>query len=162
MIFVSLGTQKFQFNRLLKELDYLVGEKKIENNIFAQIGYSDYQPKNYNYTQFMGIDNYKKIIEECDLVITHGGTGAIVSSLKKRKKIIACPRLKKYEEHVDNHQLEIVDKFMKKNYILSCIDMKNMENTICKLNQIEFKEFKSNSQEFNSKLEEMINEQLVN
>lgn len=42
MIFITLGSQKFQFNRLLKALDDLVEEGAIQEEVFAQIGYSDY------------------------------------------------------------------------------------------------------------------------
>ena len=48
MIFVTLGSQKFQFNRLLIEIDRLIEEGKITEKVFAQTGYSDYKPKNYN------------------------------------------------------------------------------------------------------------------
>lgn len=41
MIFVTLGSQKFQFNRLLQAVDKL----QTDDEIFAQIGYSDYKPK---------------------------------------------------------------------------------------------------------------------
>ena len=44
-IFITLGSQKFQFNRLLIAVDKLC-EKKIicGEDVFAQIGYSDYVP----------------------------------------------------------------------------------------------------------------------
>lgn len=47
MIFITLGSQKFQFDRLLKEVDKLVGEQFINQEVFAQIGYSKYKPKNF-------------------------------------------------------------------------------------------------------------------
>ena len=43
MIFITLGSQKFQFNRLLKAVDDLIEHKKIQDEVFAQTGYSDYQ-----------------------------------------------------------------------------------------------------------------------
>ena len=45
MIFITLGSQKFQFNRLLKAVDELVAAGKIKDEVFAQIGYSDYKPR---------------------------------------------------------------------------------------------------------------------
>ena len=47
MIFITLGSQKFQFNRLLIEVDKLIVDGKITEEVFAQIGYSDYKPQNY-------------------------------------------------------------------------------------------------------------------
>ena len=52
MVFITLGSQKFQFNRLLKKIDKLLEEKIIKDNVFAQIGYSDYSPLNYEFKQF--------------------------------------------------------------------------------------------------------------
>lgn len=55
MIFVTLGSQKFQFNRLLQKIDELVKEEAIKEEIFAQIGYSDYKPENYQYKDFLNL-----------------------------------------------------------------------------------------------------------
>ena len=54
MIFVALGSQKFQFNRLLKAVD----ELQTDEEIFAQIGYSDYKPRNYKYKEFLDREEY--------------------------------------------------------------------------------------------------------
>lgn len=124
MIFVTLGSQKFQFNRLLIEIDRLVEEGKITEKVFAQIGYSDYEPENYEYKNFLDRDEFSKIMSKCDKVITHGGTGAIIGAVKNRKKVIAIPRLAKYGEHVDNHQLQIVRQFEEMGFISGCYDIK--------------------------------------
>ena len=50
-------------------------------------------------------------MEKANIVITHGGTGAIIGAVKKGKKVIAVPRLAKYGEHVDDHQLQLIKKF---------------------------------------------------
>ena len=49
MIFITLGSQKFQFNRLLKAIDKLIADGKITDEVFAQIGYSDYIPVHFQY-----------------------------------------------------------------------------------------------------------------
>ena len=46
MIFITVGSQKFQFNRLLEQIDLLIENKIIKEEVFAQIGSSDYIPKN--------------------------------------------------------------------------------------------------------------------
>ena len=52
MIFVALGTQKFNFNRLLKKIDLLISRGEISEQVIAQIGYSTYKPKNYKFYTF--------------------------------------------------------------------------------------------------------------
>lgn len=130
MIFVVLGTQKFQFNRLLKEIDRLIEKKKIEDEVFAQIGHSDYMPKNYVALDFLDKVVFENKISSCDMLITHSGVGSIVSGINNGKPVIVVPRLKKYNEHVDDHQLEIAAAFSQKNYVLMCSEVKDLEKTI--------------------------------
>lgn len=114
MIFVTLGTQKFQLNRLLKLLDDLCRTQKIKEEIFAQIGHSDYCPMHYSYIDFLDKKIFEKKVKESSLVISHGGAGSIMSALKENKPVIVFPRLRKYKEHVDDHQLEIAGALSKK------------------------------------------------
>ena len=93
MIFITLGSQKFQFNRLLQAVDQLIEKSVIEDEVFAQIGYSDYQPKHYAYQKFLDREQFLVQEEKCRVLITHGGTGAIIGAVKKGKKVIAVPRV---------------------------------------------------------------------
>ena len=81
MIFITLGSQKFQFNRLLQSVDELIDKGVIKEEVFAQIGYSDYTPINYEYKDFLDRDEFSKQVEKCEILITHGGTGAIISAV---------------------------------------------------------------------------------
>lgn len=127
MIFVTLGTQKFQLNRLLRQLDKISLSLKNEEKIFAQIGYSDYRPKNYEYIDFLNGNEFKQKIQQSSLVISHSGVGSIISSIKAGKPVIVFPRLSKFNEHVDDHQLEIAKAFSKKNYVLYCGENDNLK-----------------------------------
>ena len=122
MIFVSVGTQKFPFNRLLEKLDDLVRDGCIEDQIFAQIGLSDYKPQHYEYVDYLGKDDFDENLRQCDLVITHSGVATIVAALKCGKPVLVVPRLARYGEHVDDHQVEIADTFSEQNYVLKYQD----------------------------------------
>ena len=87
MIFVTVGSQKFQFNRLLKKIDELIENKVINEEVFAQIGVSNYKPQNYKYKEFVTQDEFNKYLDEARLIITHAGTGVIVNAIKKGKKV---------------------------------------------------------------------------
>lgn len=156
LIFITLGSQKFQFNRLLQEIDRLVGDKVIKDEVFAQVGYSDYIPKNYRYKEFLDREEFQNIIDKCDIVITHGGTGAIVGSIKKRKKVIAVPRLSKYGEHVDDHQIQIVSEFKKMNMILSVDNISEIKDRLEEIKDKEFREYKSNTNKIIESLDNFI------
>ena len=158
MIFVTLGSQKFQFNRLLIELDKLVEEKKICNDIFAQIGYSDYKPKNYEFKEFLDREQFAEFMDKCDTVITHGGTGAIVGAVKRDKKVIAVPRLAKFGEHVDDHQLQIIDQFTNMNFIVGVKETNEIYEALEQLKTIEFKKYISNTENIINEIEKYINQ----
>lgn len=145
MIFITLGSQKFQFNRLLKAVDSQVAEGKIRDDIFAQVGDSDYVPMNYNYKDFLNRDEFIEWQCKADIVITHGGTGAIIGAVKKRKKVIAVPRLAKYGEHVDDHQLQLIEQFKDLNLIYECLDCDSIWKAIEIVKTMEFKEYISNT-----------------
>lgn len=130
MIFVCLGTQKYQFNILLEELDRLKKENIVLDDIFAQCGNSDYEPKYYRYTKFMSPDEYSKAVNNSDLVISHGGTGAIIKALKAGKKVIGVPRHADRGEHSDNHQFQIVEVLSAEQYIIPVYDIDKLAAAI--------------------------------
>lgn len=145
MIFITLGSQKFQFNRLLKKVDELVYDGVIKDTVFAQIGNSDYEPKHYGYERFLNREEFANRQQECDIVITHGGTGAIIGALKKGKKVIAVPRLAKYGEHVDDHQLQLLHQFDEMHLIEPCYDIADLVNAYNKVSVTEYRHYISNT-----------------
>lgn len=157
MIFITLGSQKFQFNRLLKAVDELVATGKISDEVFAQTGYSDYEPKNYEFKQFLSRDEFADIISKTDIVITHGGTGAIVGATKEGKKVIAIPRLSRYGEHVDDHQKQIVWEFRKSNLIHGIDDCNELGEAIEFVKNHRFDKYESNTQTIIDSIDEFIN-----
>lgn len=157
MIFITLGSQKFQFNRLLKEIDNSVKLKKINMTIYAQVGYSDYEPQNYSYKKFLDRNEFAKRMDEAEIVITHGGTGAIMGAIKKGKKVIAVPRLSKYNEHVDDHQLQIVKEFVKKKLIVSVENIEEISSKISDIYETDFTLYESNTMNFITDIEDYIN-----
>ncbi len=145
MIFVTLGSQKFQFNRLLKAVDELLAAGQIKDQVFAQIGYSDYTPENYKYERFIDREKFSQVMDKAEIVITHGGTGAIIGAVKKGKKVIAVPRLAKYGEHVDNHQLQLVEQFSELNLIYECQDCAKLAEAIQIVKGTTYNQYKSNT-----------------
>ena len=158
MIFVILGSQKFQFNRLLKKIDMLIEEGVITDSVFAQIGTSDYTPKHYEGVSFLDGDLFKKKIEECSVVITHGGSGAIIGAVTKGKKVIAIPRLARYGEHVDDHQLQLVSQFAQMRIVLACFDVQELGEVYKKIDTVNLRSYQSNTKRMIDSLEEFIKE----
>jgi len=124
MILVLLGTQNNSFHRLLEEVEKNIENGNIKEKVIVQKGYTKFESKNMILYNHLPLDEINELIEKSELVITHGGVGSIITSLEKNKKVIAVPRLKKYKEHVNDHQLDIIKSFDEKGYIigLSCVE----------------------------------------
>ena len=145
MIFITLGSQEFQFNRLLAAVDEQVAAGKIKDEIFAQTGVSDYKPQHFPYKDFLDRDEFSEWQGKAEIEITHGGTGSIVGAVKKGKKVIAVPRLAKYGEHVDDHQLELISQFKEMNLIYECQDCDELWKAIAIVKETEYSSYQSNT-----------------
>ena len=157
MILVTVGSQKFQFNRLLEKIDELIDKKVITDKVFAQIGVSDYKPKNYEYVEFTTQDEFNKLLDESNMVITHAGTGVIVNAVKKEKKVIAIPRLEKYGEHVDDHQILLIKQFEELNFIEPCYDLNDLDKKLKKIKNKKYKKYVSNTDTIIENIKQYIN-----
>ena len=146
MILITLGTQKFQFNRLLKKIDQLIKDELITDEVFAQIGYSDYIPLNFKYSKFLDREEFVEKIKQAEIIVTHGGTGAIITGIKNDKKVIAIPRLNKYQEHVDDHQMQIVEMIEKMQLISAVYDIEDLGTEINNIKNKKFKKYISNTE----------------
>ena len=159
MIFVTVGSQKFQFNRLLKAVDEQVETGQITDLIFAQIGASDYKPQHFNYKDFLDRNEFEKWIDKADIVITHGGTGAIIGAIKRGKKVIAVARLEKYGEHVDDHQMQIIEQFSERDFICECQDCNKIAEAIKVVKVKNYKKYESNTSRIINSIDIFIRDQ---
>ena len=133
MILVLLGTQNNSFHRLLEKIDELIEKNVIDEKVIVQSGYTKYDSKNMRLFDLIPQEELERYQEQADLIITHGGVGSIISSIKKDKKVIAVPRLQKYQEHVNDHQKQIVELFNKKGYIIGINEVEELEDAIIKM-----------------------------
>lgn len=160
MIFVALGTQKFQFNRLLQMIDQLLDDGRIDEPVFAQVGNSDYKPKNYKYASFLNKYEFEEKIKECDVLITHSGVATIIAGIKNEKKVIVVPRLSKYGEHVDDHQIQIAQSFSKQNYVIMYTESEDLEKLITKAKHHEFAKYVSQRKQMIKTIEDFLNKNI--
>lgn len=157
MIFVTLGTQNFNFTRLLEAVESAIENGVIKEKVIAQIGNNDFQSENIECVSFIDKDSFNAYMDEANFVISHAGTGSIISALKKQKKIIVGARLASFDEHIDDHQLEILDAFAKMNLIIPLSrSLEDLEDKIINIKDYNLKTFVSNSSNFNSNLTDLI------
>lgn len=157
MVFVTLGSQKFQFNRLLRTVDQLIEQNSITEPVFAQTGASDYIPKHYASSAFLDRDSFAQKVQESAVVITHGGTGAIVGALKQGKPVIAVPRLARYGEHVDDHQLQLLQQFEEMGMIAVCYDLDKLGDLYYNIQKTTFAPYVSNTAQIIQSIDDFLN-----
>lgn len=157
MILITLGTQDKPFYRLLEAVQKQIDNKVIKDEVVVQAGCSsDFSSKDMKIFDLIPMDEFDKLIEKCDILITHGGVGSIITGLKNNKKVIAAARLEKYKEHVNDHQLQIIENFEKSGYIIALNDFNKLDKVITNLNNFKPKKYKSNTEKFNKTLKTII------
>lgn len=106
MIFVTVGTHEQGFERLIKKVDDLVKDGKIKEDVVMQIGFTQYKPKYCKWQKLFPYSEMKEMVQKARIVITHGGPASFIMVLQEGKTPIVVPRMAKYNEHVNDHQVD--------------------------------------------------------
>ena len=113
MILMTVGTQ-LPFDRLVKSMDMIAPE--LGEKVFAQIGVGKYLPKNFEYCRLVTPRELDEKFESADRIVSHAGTGSLLTARRYNKPIILFPRRASLGEHRNEHQLatckhlELVDR----------------------------------------------------
>lgn len=158
MILVTLGTQDKSFKRLLEKLDEEIENGHISDEIIVQAGHTKYESSNMKIFDFIDREEFNNLMKQCDILLTHGGVGSILTGLNNNKKVIATPRLSKYQEHINDHQLEIIKNFGEKGYIIPLIDLNDLIESLKKVKNFTPKKYTSNTESMIKILKEFIDD----
>jgi len=140
MIFVTVGGDTHSFIRLFTEVNKLIENKKICEDVIFQTGYTDFNLTNYFCFDFMNFENFNTTIKQSDIIITHAGAGTISTALKYGKPVIVVPRRKHFNEHINDHQINLTNKLRDLNRIIAVYDINDLESVLQKI-----KKFKPNT-----------------
>lgn len=115
MIFVTTGTQ-IPFDRLIRAIDEVypyLGDVEL----IVQVAQSGYKAENFKTLEFIPPKEFDDYFDKAELIISHAGMGTIISAFVKNKPILVIPRLAKYGEHRNDHQLATATRFDELGYI---------------------------------------------
>ena len=130
MIFLTVGTQ-FPLDRLVKAVDKTIDQGLLDEEVLAQIGQSSYQPRNFKKsTDFLEKQLFDQWMEKASKVISHAGIGSITMALDAAKPLLVMPRLRRYGEVVNDHQVDIARKFGQCGYLLAAYDIEELPEKI--------------------------------
>jgi len=143
-IFVTVGTLSLGFDRLLKEVDRLIEEGIIKEKLIAQIGHTQYTPKNYKWFKFLAESAYENLFRKSRLIITHDGAGTIAKAMKYKKPLIIVPRLRRYREVAYDNKFELAKELKKRFGIPAVEEMADLEKALKKSKIVKNRLFSSN------------------
>ncbi|MCO4660555.1 Glycosyl transferase CpsG [Streptococcus infantarius subsp. infantarius] len=156
MIFVTVGTHEQPFNRLIKEVDRLVETGIIKDEVFIQTGFSTYEPKFCQWSRLISFDQMSEFMQKADIIITHGGPATFMSAIANGKKPIVVPRQEKYNEHVNDHQVDFAQQVKERYDSIEVVtDISELGNYLNRDLKIDGNG-SSNNKQFNDKLREEI------
>ena len=136
MIFVTVGMHFQSFERLIKKMDEIAG--KISDEIFMQIGYTKYIPKNAKYIDFLNDDQMMNYYRDARILVCHAGSGTLLTGLKLGKPIIVVPRLKKFGEHIDDQQLDLAEALASSGKAIPAYDIDTLEELLINIDKKKF------------------------
>ena len=105
MILVTTGTNGEPFDRLLRAVGEIEGEPLV-----VQHGPSTLRAPHATSVAYVSFSELVELVRTARLVITHGGVGSILVALTNGKRPLVVPRLARFGEAVDDHQLELASK----------------------------------------------------
>ncbi|AYE62343.1 glycosyl transferase family protein [Lactobacillus helveticus] len=164
MIFVTVGTHEQPFNRLIKKIDNLVANGDIKEKVIVQTGFSTYIPKHCEAHKMMSFEEMQQALKDARIVITHGGPSSFIEALQFGKVPIVVPRQEKFNEHVNNHQVDFTKLIAKRmNNIIPVYDINDLGQTIDNYDEIAKTKNageSSNNKQFNDKLGNIVTDLL--
>lgn len=128
LIFVTVGSHYQGFDRLVKKMDEIAG--KINEEIIMQIGNTKYKPVNVEYFEFAEYSKIQKLNSDARIVVSHAGVGSILTALEQKTHLIIFPRLKRYNEVVDDHQLQIAKELSENPNVTVVNDIDDLEDSL--------------------------------
>ena len=127
MILVTVGTERYPFDRLLRYVEHAVEKCAPDEEIVYQIGSSHYQPVRGRVERFFPFSRMKQLTQEASVVIAHAGVGSVNLALTFGKKPIVCPRKKSLNEAINDQQARYA-RFMADNgFVLLAQEAEEME-----------------------------------
>lgn len=162
MIFVTVGTHEQPFDRLIKAVDVLKKDGLIHEKVFMQTGYSTYTPTACNYSKFCSYDKMKEEVQKARIVITHGGPASFLMPLQIGKIPIVVPRQSKFNEHVNNHQLDFAREVANRMHNIIVVDeISELYSAIDNYSELSANmstHIMNNNQYFNDSLEKIVDQ----
>ena len=136
LLFATVGAT-LPYPRLIESVAELKRAGLIPERIIAQVGIGGARPENLECVETMSFDEIQATLKDADIVVTHGGTGSLITALRERCRTVVMPRLFELGEHYDNHQLEISEAFEKRGLVRTARDKEELKAALGAVREME-------------------------
>jgi UDP-N-acetylglucosamine transferase subunit ALG13 len=105
MIYVTTGTHPVPFDRLIAAMEAFAGTTSEE--VIIQAGASAIPMQHAKHLTFISWDESRHYIQSARVVVSQAGVGTLIDAISVNARMIVWPRLARYGEAANDHQLEI-------------------------------------------------------
>ena len=124
MIYVTLGTMFLDFQRLVDAMDAIAQET--EEQVVIQLGMSSCRPKHCAWFDFLPREDVLEIQRHARVIVGHAGIGTALDAMSVGRPFVIVPRLKRFKEHMNDHQIEIADAIERRGWGAKILDMADL------------------------------------
>lgn len=122
MIFVSCGTEKYPFHRLVAGISDAIERGLIKDRVVIQGSMLGRKPDTCEFVGVLAFDVFIDLVKSSDIYVCHGGAGSLIAGLSSGKRPVAVPRYKKLQENVDDHQVELTLRLAREGLVIPCLE----------------------------------------
>jgi UDP-N-acetylglucosamine transferase subunit ALG13 len=125
LIFATVGSTQIPFERMVRALDALPGDE-----LFAQHGPVPAPPAAAGARSFMQFPEIIEAMERADVVVCHAGAGSILCALRTGHTPVVVPRLRRYRETVDDHQVEFARALGEEGKVIAVSELDSLPDAV--------------------------------
>lgn len=110
MILVTVGTEKYPFNRLMIWIDLLINHGFLDleqEEVIVQYGNCTIFPMRAKVYQLLPEEEFSQLLKKARLVIAHCSEATMDLLIELEKSFILVPRQHRFGEYLDDHQIEL-------------------------------------------------------
>ena len=124
LILVTLGTHGQPFTRAIELVANLDTDE-----LLIQHGSTPPRPDlvTADWVDYLASEALFASMRRADVVISHAGVGSMITAVRSGKKPVVLPRLGRFGEHVDDHQLQLAERFGQRGLVLVCTPESRVE-----------------------------------
>jgi UDP-N-acetylglucosamine transferase subunit ALG13 len=137
VIFVTVGTLHYPFDRLLHAVAELPGGEEVVVQCAAPWHASD----RVRWIRDLPYDELVAHMRDARVVVSHAGVGSVLTALRIGRRPVVVPRLERYGEAVDDHQLAFGRKLAELGHVVLVEDPRTLAEAVAETPPDELPEF---------------------